>query len=84
MGAIRKSSLTKREKEFISSVACDLESGNHLLYPRSKEYRDFFKKVLQLLNTENLNEWERGVVEYYRQCSDYYYWLNLPDEEKLF
>lgn len=29
--------LTNKEKELIAQVATDLESGNHLLYPRTVE-----------------------------------------------
>ena len=81
---MRDTVLTKREKELISQIACDLESGNHLIRPRNKEYRDFFREFLEVSNTKEPTERQKEILEYYKQCSDYFYWKNLPDEKRMF
>ena len=81
---MKKTILTNKEKELISFVACDLQSGNHLLRPRSEEYWSFGKEVNEALNAESPDEKQKEIKEYFHQCTDYFYWKNLPDEEKLF
>ena len=84
MGAMRKTILTKREKELIENIACDLESGNHLIRPRSEEYWKFSEEFWDASNAKEPTEKQKEILEYYNQCSDYFYWKNLPDEEKMF
>ena len=84
MGAMKNCLLTEEEKELISLVACDIASGNHLLYPRSEEYWSFGKMVNEALTTETPDEKQKEIKEYFHQCTDYFYWKNLPDEDKMF
>ena len=81
---MRKTTLTDREKELISQVACDIASGNHLLHPRSEEYWAFGETVTEAINAETPTEKQVEIKEYYHQCTDYFYWKNLPDEDKMF
>lgn len=76
--------LTEQEKEHLSRIGMDLQTGNHLLYPRSEEYRAFSKEFAEAYITQNPNEKQKEILEYYHQCTDYFYWKNLPDDEKLF
>lgn len=81
---MRKTILTEREKELISQIACDLESGNHLIRPRSEEYWAFSNEFWEASNTKEPTEKQKQILEYYYQSTDYFYWNNLPDEEKMF
>lgn len=42
--------LTKEERLIISTIACDNESGGHLLRERSEEYWQLRKKLCSFLN----------------------------------
>ena len=84
MGTMRKTVLTKREKELIENIACDLETGNDLIRPRSDEYWAFSKEFYEASNAKEPTEKQKDIIEYYNQCTDYFYWKNLPDEEKMF
>lgn len=81
---MRKTVLTKREKELISQIACDLQTGNHLLYPRSEEYLAFSREFADAHDASEPTEKQKEILEYYRQCTDYHYWNNLPDRDKMF
>ena len=81
---MRKTVLTKREKELISQIACDLENGNHLIRPRSEEYWTFSNEFWEASNTKEPTEKQKDIIEYHNQSTDYFYWKNLPDEEKMF
>lgn len=77
--------LTKEEKEILSQIACDNETGNHLLgRRRSDEYwlmRDELVMIRQgILPTERSIE----LQEYLRQCTDYDYYHSLPQEKRMF
>lgn len=76
--------LSKQEKELIAQYASDMETGNHLLCPRSPEYRFFCTKMHILLNTaeDKLDEHLKLILEYYKQCSDYDYYQS--SKNKLF
>ena len=81
---MRDSKLTQREKELISKIGCDLQTGNHFLFPRTKEYWEFHKTMHDAVEAKEPTEKQKDILEYYRQCTDYYYWKNLPDEEKMY
>lgn len=81
---MRNSILAEKEKELISRIGCDFQTGNHLLYPRSEEYRAFSKEFAEAYITQNPNEKQKEILEYYHQCTDYFYWKNLPDRDKMF
>lgn len=76
--------LTEKEKELISRIGCDLQTGNHLLRPRSEEYWAFGKEFAEACITQNPDGKQKEMLEYYRQCTDYSYWNSLPEEERLF
>jgi hypothetical protein len=84
MGEMRNSILTEKEKELISQFGCDLQTGNHLLYPRSEEYWSFGKEFTEAREAPEPTEKQKEMLEYYHQCTDYHYWNNLPDEQKMF
>lgn len=42
--------LTKEEKAILSQIACDEETGNHLLHPRSAEYRALRKELMEAMD----------------------------------
>ena len=81
---MRKTILTDREKELISEIACDMETGNHLIRPRSDEYWAFSREFYEAANAKEPTEKQKEMIEYYNQSTDYFYWNNLPDEEKMF
>ena len=81
---MRNTTLTDKEKELISQIACDQESGNWLIRPRTDEYWAFYRDFCDAAYAKEPTERQTDILEYYRQCSDYYYWKNLPDEEKMF
>lgn len=95
--------LTKEERVIISTIACDNESGGHLLRERSEEYWQLRKKLCSFLNlqervkifNENTNLYgiekakeifrkESEMLEYYKQCSDYDYYISLSEENRMF
>ena len=84
MGKMKNSILTEKEKELISQFGCDLQTGNHLLYPRSEEYWAFGKEFTEAREALEPTEKQKEMLEYYHQCTDYFYWKNLPDEQKMF
>lgn len=60
--------LTQKERLMISQVAADLELGNHLLSPRSREYREFMTEVCQVLDAVEKTERQFQIcMEYYEQ-----------------
>ena len=81
---MKKTVLTEKEKSLISQIAYDMESGNHLIRPRSDEYWTFSREFYEAANAKVPTEKQNEMIEYYNQSTDYFYWNNLPDEEKLF
>lgn len=79
--------ITDEECEMISKIASDIDSGNHLIRPRSKDYWDFFYMMVRARTNEihgHATHKQAEMCEYERQCSDYSYWKKLPTEKKLF
>jgi len=79
--------ITSEEEKLIERIACDLQSGNHLLRPRDNKYWDFWNEMVTARNADingTANEKQKEMCEYERQCSDYFYWKHLPQEKKLF
>lgn len=64
--------LTNEEKTLISYATCDLESGNHLLYKRSKERLDMLFELIESLNIHENERSERQneIVDVYYSCLD--------------
>ena len=84
MGAMRNTILTEEEKTYLSAIACDLETGNHLIHPRSDEYKVHYQAFCDAVNSKEPTDKQKEMKEYVKQCSSYCYWSNLPDDEKLF
>lgn len=59
--------LTPTEKDLLSQIACDSESGRHLLCPRSDEYKQMLKELADSLQTDlNLcTDRQRMLRSYY-------------------
>ena len=75
------------EIRLIEQIACDLETGNHLLRPRTKEYWEYYDKMVEARNAElntTADDKQKEICEYERQCKDYFYWKHLPNDKKLF
>ena len=81
---MRNTILTEEEKTYLSAIACDLETGNHLIHPRSDEYKVHYQAFCDAVNSKELTDKQKEMKEYVKQCSSYCYWSNLPDDEKLF
>lgn len=56
----KQSTLSVNERQLISQIAADMQSGNHLLYPRSSEYKHISRLLLSALNK---NQYERTEQE---------------------
>lgn len=56
-----KTQLTKQEKELLCQIVADRESGNHLLYPRSDEYKQMCKVIYDIVRKEEKDRTEREV-----------------------
>lgn len=77
--------LTKEEKEILSMVACDNETGNHLLgRERSKDYWYLRNEWAAASTMTVRTERQAEICEYVRQCSDYDYYQSLPNEKRMF
>lgn len=77
--------MTPTEKDLIAKAACDIATGNHLLYPRSEEEMAMLKEVCEALNTpeEGQTARQKDICEEYRLCTDYKYWRSKHrDKEK--
>ena len=79
--------ITDREAELISRIAGDIQSGNHLLNPREDNYWSMWNLMVVARKAVELgtaNDRQKEMVEYEKQCGDYFYWRNLPVSKKLF
>lgn len=77
--------LTDSDKELISQIACDDETGNHLLgRKRQEKYWEMRKEIVEAKSSEALTERQTNILEYYKQSSDYDYYQSLPIEKRMF
>ena len=65
--------LTDDEQRLISQIAADSESGNHLLRPRSNEYKALYKKFCEIVNKkkEERTDKEKQMCEDYSAFKDF-------------
>lgn len=56
-----KTQLTEQEKELLCQIVADRESGNHLLYPRSDEYKKMCNTVHYIVCKDEKDRTEREV-----------------------
>lgn len=76
--------ITPQEMQILSNIATDQATGNHLIRPRSREYWKMRAEVGEAFDANPPTPRHAQMLEYIKQCSDYSYWLSLPDEKKLF
>jgi hypothetical protein len=79
--------ITPSEERLIERIASDIESGNHLLRPREDDYWSMWNLMVVARKAEELgtaSDKQKEMCEYERQCKDYFYWLHLPEDKKLF
>lgn len=79
--------ITSDEEKLIERIACDLQTGNHLLRPRDDKYWDFWNEMVVARNAEiggTATDKQKEMCEFERQSSDYFYWKHLPQDKKLF
>ena len=77
--------LTKEEKELISMIVCDDETGNHLLgRKRPEEYWAMRDELFVARKTMTHTQRQVDLLECYHQHSDYDYFKSLPEEKRMF
>jgi hypothetical protein len=79
--------LTPFDTRYISQIAGDIQSGNHLLRPRSEAYWEYWNKMVaarKAVEDGTATDKEKEIVEYEKQSGDYFYWKHLPQDKKLF
>ena len=79
--------LTKEECELLTRIATDSQTGNHLLHPRSEAFWKMGREYAEAddaVKAGKATERQEQMVEYVRQCQDYFYWRTLPEDKKLF
>lgn len=71
--------LDKEEMRLLSQIASDEQTGNHLLRPRSDEYRDMCKRFLEAqAKADNLrSDKESQMIEYFLACKDFNQYQNF-------
>lgn len=79
--------ITPSEERLIERIASDIESGNYLLRSREDNYWSMWNLMVVARKAEELgtaSDKQKEMCEYERQCKDYFYWLHLPEDKKLF
>ncbi len=76
--------LTNEEKQLLSLIALDNETGNHLLGRKRPDGYWELRDGLYSKKTQMPREKREMMMEYVRQCSDYDYYNSLPLGERLF
>ena len=79
--------LTEEECNLIDQINCDNDSGRHYLDGRAQAYWNMRVVIEQARLHRNLGqatEKELQILEYQKQGSDYGYWKDLPEKDKLF
>lgn len=63
----KQSTLSANERQLISQIAADMQTGNHLLYPRSSEYKHISTSLSLALNKNQheRTEQENEMILYY-------------------
>jgi hypothetical protein len=57
--------LTEKDKKYILQIISDLESGNHLVCPRSDEYKAFWNECALAVNGTNNTPRDLELKNYY-------------------
>lgn len=80
--------MTEQERKYLGMACTDLETGHHLLIKRDPEYYPILNKLCKVLdkvenNIELDNDEEKYIFEYYKQMTDYNYYMSLPKDKQL-
>ena len=76
--------LTQKEKELVSMVAADNESGGHLLHDRPPGYKAMRSEITEAVLAKRKTVRQSELLEYLKQSSDYIYYSMLPKEKRMF
>lgn len=76
--------ISEKEMDLLEKINLDLATGAHLVNPRSDEYWKLQQEIYEAINAKEPTERQAQMLEYIKQCSDYFYWKTLPEEKKLF
>ena len=76
--------LTKEERELLSQIACDNETGNHLLGRKRPAGYWELRNDLYSEHPQIPKEKQELMLEYVKQSSDYAYYMSLPPEKRMF
>lgn len=57
--------LTEKDKRYICNIISDLESGHHLVCPRSDDYKAFWNECALAVNGTNTSPRDLALKEYY-------------------
>ena len=57
--------LTEKDKRYILQIISDLESGNHLVCPRSDEYKTFWNECALAVNGTKTTPRDLELKNYY-------------------
>ena len=78
--------LTENEKKLISQIVTDERTGKYLLKKKQQEgYMEMLEEIKKICKTgKAVTERQKDIMEYFRQCSDCFYYLSLPAEKCLY
>lgn len=76
--------LTNKEKEILSQIVCDNETGHHLLHRRSGDYWRIRNEWVAAGKAVTPTDRQKNICEYVHQCSDYDYYNSLPLDKRMF
>lgn len=78
--------LTEQEQHLISQIAADSETGNHLLRPRSDEYKALYKKFSEIVNKkeEERTDKDKQMCEYFAAFKDFDAYQKFIEKYELF
>lgn len=79
--------LSENECCLINLAVCDNATGHHLLCARTNAYwqmRKALNEARVAISSGTATPKQLQMMEYSKQCEDYSYWSDLPDDKKLF
>lgn len=79
--------LSENECDLINLAVNDNATGHHLLCARTDNYwqmRKTLNEAWVAVSSGTATPKQLQMIEYSKQCEDYFYWRDLPDKEKLF
>ena len=79
--------LSEEECKLLNLVVNDNATGHHLLCARTDDYWQMRKSLHEAwaaISSGTITPKQLQMIEYCKQCNDYFYWKSLPDDKKLF